>query len=197
MQQRPNLQYRTARTTPHVYYRRNNGTPLLRVEEEEDDNDSFASAPTTRTQSIFVPLLLCIESCLFFEVLMLWFNEYLVAAGFRLMIGIFVCVAYHFRYDTTVAATEQTLQTQDLAPLLPIVACQDIVVALLTRGLFNLYSWLLIYTPVALYCLYVYREHRYWLVVRRYFKQTKHYLLDSSDDDDGDGASGNKNRNIV
>ena len=122
---------------------------------------------------------------------MLWFDEYLVAAGFRLMIGVFVCVAYHFRY----IVTEQTLQTQDLAPLLPIVACQDIGVAVMTRGLFNLYSWLLIYTPVTVYCLYAYRESHYWLVAHHYFRRTIHYLLDSGggggDDDD------DENRNIV
>lgn len=118
-----------------------------------------------RGESIFVPLLLCIQFCLLFEVLTLWVNEYALAGGFRLMIGVFVSVAHHFRSKE---AYETTVYTQDLTSLIALVAAQDVLVAVLMRGLFNLYSWLAIYTPITLYYAWVYRQSRYMLALRDY-----------------------------
>ena len=153
-------------------------------------------------ESIFYPLLVCIESCLFFEVVTLWRDEYLIALGFRLMIGVFVCVACHFRNRALAAsgdnvdATSQTdneiivdetavIETHDLVYLLPIVVYQDVVVALLTRGLFNFYSLILIYTPCGLYWLYTHQKNTYVValrdsLIRLYRRHTSHLATDGS-----------------
>lgn len=186
---------------PHLIARRNEEDEE-EAEDEAEPEPLIDDAPPLLPQSIFTPLLLCIQLCLLFEVLTLWAREYVMALAFRLMIGLFVCAAYYFRYYRD---DDEMLQTQDLASLLPIVAGQDIMVALLTRGLFNLYSWLLIYTPVSLYCLYTYREHRCWLVARDYTRRATRRLLrdegEGDDDDDDDRNDGTQQqqqqRNIV
>lgn len=123
-----------------------------------------------RAESIFTPLLLCIQFCLLFEVLTLWVHEYALACGFRVMIGVFVCVAHHFRGKEV---TETTIYTHDLVSLVPLVAAQDVLVAMFMRGLFNLYSWIMIYTPITLYYAWLYRDSRYVHMLRDYVASVK------------------------
>ena len=134
------------------------------IDEGGGNSDAYGDIPP-RAESIFMPLLLCIQFCLLFEVLTLWVHEYALAGGFRVMIGVFICVAHHFRSKE---ALETTIYTHDLAALIPMVAAQDVLVAVLMRGLFNLYSWLVIYTPIALYYAWLYRESRWVQMARDY-----------------------------
>jgi hypothetical protein len=190
------VQRRQHRYPPHLIVANDSDGNEQEEEEEEAEEEPeplIDDTPPLLPQSIFTPLLLCIQLCLLFEVATLWMHEYVMALAFRLMIGLFVCAAYYFRYHRE---DDEMLQTQDLSSLLPIVAAQDILVALLTRGLFNLYSWLLIYTPVSLYCLYTYREHRCWPAARDYTRRATRRLL-RDDEDDEDTQPQQSQHNIV
>lgn len=92
------------------------------------------------TESVYVPLLLCIQFCLVIEVVALWLSEPLVALALRCMIGGFV-------YLTHCLANHNT----ELRRLLSVIAIQDIIVLTLTQGLFSLYVWLAVIIPTALY----------------------------------------------
>lgn len=111
------------------------------------------------TESVYVPLLLCIQFCLVIEVVSLWLTEPLVALAIRCMIGGFV-------YLTHCLASQNT----ELVRLSGIIAVQDIVVLTLTQGLFNLYVWLVVFVPTAF-------VHREWLLSRWYYRRQFWSLL--------------------
>ena len=104
-----------------------------------------------KSDSLFTPLLLCIQSLLLFELLALWLDELGMAIGCRAMILFFVGVICYFR--------QKPHYTSELATLLPLVLLQDIAVALVFRGLFSLYSSLCVYVPVV-FLIYLHNRAR-------------------------------------
>lgn len=104
------------------------------------------------SESVYVPLLLCIQMCLLLEVISLWVDERLLAFTFRLMIGCFVRVVYYFRSNCVQYSVE-------LSQLLKVVIIQDTLVMLVTQGIFNLYVIFAVNLPsIIILALFHYRE---------------------------------------
>lgn len=105
---------------------------------------------TTTNESLFMPLLLCIQVCLFFEIISLWLKEYIIAVSCRFMMLLFICFIYYFK--------KKEEYINDLTYLLSIVSIQDVFIAIITRGIFNTYSWLFIYLPIAIFSYINYKN---------------------------------------
>lgn len=102
-----------------------------------------------KPESIFTPLLSCIQACLLIELIALWRGGDAVAVAIvcRLMILLFILLVYYFK--------SREKYEVELNLLLCIVAVQDVFMAILFRGLLNLYSYIMTYIPVVvLLCLH-------------------------------------------
>ncbi len=113
---------------------------------------STASSPNLITESVYVPLLLCIQMCLSFEVISLWLDEIIVAIAFRFMIGGFVRATYYFK------AHCDEKYVSELFHLLKIIVIQDTIIMLVTQGLFSLYSLLMVYVPTLFIFIVIHRK---------------------------------------
>jgi hypothetical protein len=95
-------------------------------------------------KSLFTPLLLTIQFSLLFELIALYIGELAMAIAVRVMILLLILCIYYLRGRLEKHADDMTL-------LLRVLAAQDLLMALLLRGLFNLYSALAIYVPVLVF----------------------------------------------
>lgn len=95
------------------------------------------------TESIYLPLLLSVQLCLLFEVISLWLEQWIAALSFRSMIILIIVLILYLKSRTN------EKYTAEFPHLLRVILIQDLIVMLLTQGLFVLYTWVFIYLPAS------------------------------------------------
>src|SRR5277367_908621 len=97
--------------------------------------------------SLLAAFLLCIDICLFFELLSIWIDDIVMAISFRSVIIFFLLTSYFFR--------NKKKFLNEFNYLLCIVLIQDLFISILTRRLFTVYTCIFVYLPILLtVCIY-------------------------------------------